>query len=504
MTKEEAIKLAHISYSYYDFPEEYKKDKDIIDILLDRELNIYQYLDQELRNDKELLLRVLHYDQYNMEYASDDLKNNLEIAEEYLKIEPCREGGSYHYLVAHFGPKVTSNKHFMMKAVAKNGFNLKYANDELKDDKELVLIAVATDGNSLFRASDRLKADIEVVKIALKKKISHEQIDAMLSSPLNIADQSLQNNKELVIEAIKHAPMYYKEIKSQELKNDKDVKEAYKTYKPLIDIYDDPRKLELYKEFQDDYDVLWYAVTTDGGSFVFASDRLKNDRELALQASSITSSTVPNNNLGIALSYAFSDDQELMLLCAPQNYEIFQYASDRLKSDYDTAMILAKTSPYSLEFCNDSIRKNRNIAIAAINKDSVSLRCAVDEIFRCDKEIALLAIGKKSGYLYENLCDKLKHDTEIIKLATSSFDKIVNYLPNSEANSKDFILELININHAIMQDLNDSLKNDDDIKIAYVKYFKKKYETPEAAIDQEYNLMLDKRSFKSIWKKIKN
>ena len=60
------------------------------------------------------------------------------------------------------------SKTFMMGMVQNNGYILKYASDNLKDDKEVVTTAVQNYGYALRYASDDLKNDKEVVTTAVQ------------------------------------------------------------------------------------------------------------------------------------------------------------------------------------------------------------------------------------------------------------------------------------------------------------------------------------------------
>ena len=55
--------------------------------------------------------------------------------------------------------RLRSSHSFMLDAMKRNGFALRYARSELRSDKALVLAAVTSDGLALGYASDNLKAD---------------------------------------------------------------------------------------------------------------------------------------------------------------------------------------------------------------------------------------------------------------------------------------------------------------------------------------------------------
>jgi len=93
---------------------------------------------------------------YNKKYIKYKLK--------YLNLLEKQNGG-------WFSSEITneSTKEEVLKAVKKNGNELKKASDTLKADKVIVLAAVNQNGLALQYASEKLKADEEVVLAAVKQ-----------------------------------------------------------------------------------------------------------------------------------------------------------------------------------------------------------------------------------------------------------------------------------------------------------------------------------------------
>ena len=96
--------------------------------------------------------------------------------------------------------------------VKKNGYELKFVSDELKNDKEIVLVAVTEYGVALEYASDTLRNDREVVLAAVR-----QDGDALVH-----ASDELKNDREIVLAAV-HQNGWALQYASEELRNDKEI-----------------------------------------------------------------------------------------------------------------------------------------------------------------------------------------------------------------------------------------------------------------------------------------
>lgn len=73
-------------------------------------------------------------------------------------------------LLEYIDEELLEDKEFMIQILKINGLALKYASDKLKDDKLVVLLAIRESSGFAFKyASKRLRADRELVYEAIKK-----------------------------------------------------------------------------------------------------------------------------------------------------------------------------------------------------------------------------------------------------------------------------------------------------------------------------------------------
>ncbi len=146
---------------------------------------------------------------------------------------------------------IKADRQFMLKAVQKRGYALKYASDDLKADKEVVIAAVQQYGYALKHASDNLKADKEVVLAAVQQN----------GYALEYASSELKADKEFVISAVQKNGYALKYL-SENLRSDKEVVIAAVKQQPtalkfaLGGLNQDPDCLKTAGLFDDNYDTL--------------------------------------------------------------------------------------------------------------------------------------------------------------------------------------------------------------------------------------------------------
>jgi len=157
-----------------------------------------------------------------------------------------------------------SNKDYVLKQVAKDGFNLKYADPKLKADKEVVAIAVKESYYALTYANPKLKAD---------KKFILSLLDNCMGYLLNEVDPKLKEDNDIIMKALKrdakaifYAPREYQE--NREIALDL-VKQ------------DGTALMDLHK-FKDDKEIVMLAVENDYTDLAYksASERLRQDEEV--------------------------------------------------------------------------------------------------------------------------------------------------------------------------------------------------------------------------------
>ena len=100
-----------------------------------------------------------------------------------------------------------------------------------------------------------------------------------------------------------------------------------------------------------------------------------------------------------------------------------QYASKKIRDDYDVAMKACQSHPYAFEFLSDRLRDNKNVLLKALE-------------------------SKRESWVkpVEYASDRLKNDKEIIKKSVAIHEFSFNYASKALQNDIPFIIELLDIN----------------------------------------------------------
>ena len=258
-----------------------KNDRETVLIAVQSRGDALRYASDELKNDKLVVQNAVQNFGEALKYASDDLKNNIEVVMIAVK------GRSYGAGVLQFSSeRLRNDKDVVLNAVEKNGVCLQFASDNLKNDREIVLIAVQNDGQALEYASDNLKNDREIVLIAVQDK----------GEIIDYVSQILKNDYEIILCSVRSVlkmydwedhdhfrDEYFKKLYSYCLKS---VLKAV-----LLEIcqefcYDRPLPLpfDLGDELSNDRSFILDAVKINGLTLHNASDILKSDPEVCLEA----------------------------------------------------------------------------------------------------------------------------------------------------------------------------------------------------------------------------
>ena len=127
------------------------------------------------------------------------------------------------------------------------------------------------------------------------------------------------------------------------------------------------------EKLKDDREIVLAAVTKSGSALEFASTKLKDDKEIVLAA--VT-------KIGSYLQYAsnrLKDDKEIVLVAVAKNGQALRYASDKLKDDKEIVLVAVTNNGDALEYASEKLKDDKEILLAAVANDSSSLRFASEE-----------------------------------------------------------------------------------------------------------------------------
>jgi tetratricopeptide (TPR) repeat protein len=269
--------------------------------------------------------------------------------------------------------------------------------------------------------------------IELAKKYSaHRSIllYAIKTEPmaLKYAANSLKNNREFLIEAVKQNGMALGQIDSL-----------------------DPMK--------DDREIVLNAVKQNGMAYCLVGKRYRYDREIILEAVKSNGMTLMHIGLAIqdreivleavkqngnALEYAdasFKNDREIVLEAVKSKGEAFRYADIVLKSEPDFILEAIKLNGMVIQYADDSIKKNRDKVLKAVQSNGLVLE-RLDVSFKSDREIVLEAVKQNGNALLyaDNSCKK---DFNIVLEAVQTYGMAIEYVPDELKQNRTIALEAI-------------------------------------------------------------
>lgn len=186
------------------------------------------------------------------------------------------QSGKYSFDCSRFD-NYRDNKEVVMIAFEKDRKVVVYESisDRLKNDRDVVLKAFSNCGNLYYSVPKQFADDKEVILTAAKQN----------SFAFNWVSSEIKNDKDFVMKLIEENPFIASYI-SDELKNDREV--ALKAIKEISVNNFAEKKSEVYSVFKDgllkNKDFVNEAIKIDGYIFKYASEEIRNDKEVVLEA----------------------------------------------------------------------------------------------------------------------------------------------------------------------------------------------------------------------------
>jgi hypothetical protein len=182
---------------------------------------------------------------------------------------------------------------------------LQYLNDSSKDNEDIVIIAIQNNPKCFEYISERLRNKKEIIMICIEKlklyKYKYNNILCMTSyinrndkeivlplmeidgGDIRYVSYELAMDKQVVITAIKNDPSIYKYINKSFLNDKEVIMLCLKNYEYDEDNFKNFLEY-LNDDFKDDKEIVMASVKKCGLNFIYASNRLRNDKQVVLTA----------------------------------------------------------------------------------------------------------------------------------------------------------------------------------------------------------------------------
>lgn len=353
--------------------------------------------------------------------------------------------------------KLKKDKNFAIKAVILDAFTLQYFDKLIRDDEDVVFMAVESNRLAFKYASERLRNNKKLALLALKndgqpyswigKSLANDEELAKLAiisggASMSAAGNRIRDNKEIMLEAIKKIGWNIK-YASERLKDDKDL--------VLTSLEKDDWNLEYASErLQRDFDVI--NCLKDKRLKEEYLDKIKNLQKFN------------NDNIvsilkkdGLQLEYAnnqIQDNKEIALIAINSNPYAFKFVSKRLKNDKDFVLQVLQKDGELYCYVGEECAKDLEVIKSAIYNTNYHydiIEKIIDDgnndIICDNKEIVKMIVSSTGSYL-ENASEKLRDDFEVVKSAVSNGHKegdVIEYASERLRDNEDIvILSLLN------------------------------------------------------------
>jgi hypothetical protein len=491
-----------------------QNDEQIVKIAVQQNGLALKFANERLKNNLTIVMDALTNDMSAFEYVSKSLQEDSKVTHlldrhdfvsHQIKQKP--------ETLAFASDRLKDDFEILKQAITANGNMLQYASNRLKRNEALVFIAIQENPDALKYAIEYLQP---LFAIFTKKEITLSTIQSIqnLSDPLytelssvilkqhsiiqllfNYADDieimsaflkkdgsllefaspRLKNNQSIVVEAIRQnaKSLRYADLSLQNIDFIKqyfseDWKQNSKFINDILSV--NGLFLEhVFAVFKDDIKIVTTAVQENGLALEFASERLKNQESVVIEAvyqdfrfsvalhqfsspslkfASQRIQNIPHSDsnsvlqivflqklkrdLEIATAFMehrgellehsspqFQDDAHLVMIAVKQNGLALQYASSRLQDDLKIVEQAILKNPEALQFASENIKKNKSFIIKALQQNGKILAYLSDQ-FRNDIDVVKIAIASDPDviqYASENVRKKLKLKKRVFYIA---------------------------------------------------------------------------------------
>ncbi len=204
------------------------------------------------------------------------------------------------------------------------------------------------------------------------------------------------------------------------------------------------------------------AVKNCPSAFVYASDRLRNDRKFVRQAVNANAEVIKY------VSDRFRNDKGIALLAVRVDREVFSSLPEEIQSDADVAEAYLGGKPFELKNAPEKVRDNKVLAIKILSVYGSMLKY-VSERLRADKDVVTAAAGSAwdaLGYAAE----ELRADRDVVLAAVGHDGYALQFASDELKDDKETVLTAIGTYEGnVLEDASERLKDDKDTVLAAIK-----------------------------------
>jgi hypothetical protein len=462
-----------------NLPKEFKKDLDIALEALSNNVDAYTFIDKSIKENLQILLKIASKYPHYLEKLKDSNCFQKEILIALLKKNP----NCLKYL-----PMDLIDEEIGLLIINLNPKLYPHLSMELRNNKEITKKAVLFDGLFLHKASDILKNDLEIVKIALKQNLNA----FFFCSP------ELQNQKNFVIQCVKEFNLYLHsnwinshislfsdyefifqlcklnggmlEYASKNLRSDKKIMlialdQTEKAFRYCLEFDEEIALMAVEKngfnlqyagKYRGNRKIVEMAINKSPFSFEFASEELRGDYLISLQAIQLNSS-----NFKFTVSEKIKNDPILLKEVLSKHGSCLESLSKNVKNNKELVMLSIENYPISYLQASESLQNDKEVVMLAITKEPKLFKF-IPENYQSDKAIALKCLSKE-GILLKYASKNLKNEIDVVLASVISNGLALEFATPNLKQNKEIVLAAIEQNVNSMLYANKSLREDRDV-----------------------------------------
>lgn len=436
--KEFIKNLLHTNQSLFRYASEtLRQDKEYVLDLLKQDYNsigtLFKYVDDKLKEDREVVTSAVYKKGGNLRFVAPQYQDDEDIVSIAIN--------SSGYAIRHASQRLKDNRKIgMLAATMSYGSSIEDLSERLRDDKELILQALVHNDYAFVCASERLREDKDVVEFAMKKNPKlFKYVGNNYKNDLTFIIRQLQN-----IDPDK-SDKYNEE--EDEYDSEKTIDRNFIFNNLTPEFKDDINKMTCLVSFDKDCVVYaskrlldmenfgLVIVSHEGNNLQHLSTNLQNNKFIVM-------SSILNNPE--ALQYApeiYKDDVEIVKLAVSTKYnkQSFKYASERLKNNKELIEYALTISTENILHISEQLANDKNFIVYCMTQlhniqGSHNIYTHLNNNMRADIDIIKLGLEKN----YRNYTFVPEQQKETLEV----FSHLLNITDNDEYIVKNMTVKM--------------------------------------------------------------
>lgn len=171
---------------------------------------------------------------------------------------------------------------------------------------------------------------------------------------------------------------------------------------------------------------------------------------IELKSKEIAMALVRNNPENLKDMPKYNDDEEVVISAVRRSGTTIQYASDRLRGDYDLGRIAVTNSAEAFEYLSDKLRDNKDLALIAVRDPEANAVVHASDRLKDDTDVAREAV-KANGEALEQVSIDRRSEHEIVSYAIKHSPAFIKSASNRYLYSEPLLFKAVRQSSAVLQ-----------------------------------------------------